>query len=186
MSHTAEAKVTGRKREMVIFLDRAVLAFARHWLAFFNLFMGVLIGLSLVPPILMGAGWAVPAQALYLAYRLICHQVWSRHYLLFGYPTALDHRSLAIYGSILVAGLAFDLVRARLRPLPWPAYLLFIAPMALDGFTQLFGWRESTWWLRTITGTLFGVGTVWLAYPYMEEGLGQVRGDLERVLSGIG
>jgi len=39
-----------------------------------------------------------------------------------------------------------------------------ILPMAWDGTTQLFGWRESTWALRVITGTLFGGGTVWFSF----------------------
>jgi uncharacterized membrane protein len=46
--------------------------------------------------------------------------------------------------------------------------------MAVDGFTQLFGWRESDWLLRTITGCLFGMATVWLAYPYVQEAMDDV------------
>ncbi|MGE3267883.1 MAG: DUF2085 domain-containing protein, partial [Chloroflexota bacterium] len=42
------------------------------------------------------------------------------------------------------------------------------APMALDGFTQLFNLRESTPELRTFTGALFGVASVWLIYPRVD------------------
>ena len=40
--------------------------------------------------------------------------------------------------------------------------------MAMDGFTQLFGWRESSAELRTLTGALFGAASVWLIYPRID------------------
>ena len=40
--------------------------------------------------------------------------------------------------------------------------------MALDGFPQLFGWRESTVELRTLTGALFGLASLWLVYPRLD------------------
>lgn len=95
-----------------------------------------------------------------------------------GYQMAWCERDFAIYTSIFLAGVLFALVRRRLRPLPLWAYLVFIAPMAVDGFTQLLGFRESTWELRLLTGTLFGVGTVWLAYPYLERGMQEIRAGL--------
>ncbi len=36
---------------------------------------------------------------------------------------------------------------------------------ALDGLTQLVGWRESTWELRIATGVLFGIASGWFLYP---------------------
>ncbi|RME43500.1 MAG: DUF2085 domain-containing protein [Chloroflexi bacterium] len=84
-----------------------------------------------------------------------------------GYKTAVCQRDLAIYGSMFLMGLLFAWRRLRLPRLSWPLYLLFVLPMALDGGTQLLGWRSSNWWLRTLTGALFGIGTVWLVYPYL-------------------
>jgi hypothetical protein len=43
--------------------------------------------------------------------------------------------------------------------------------MAWDGITQMFGWRESTWELRLITGTLFGLGTTWFVLPLIQRTL---------------
>ena len=57
---------------------------------------------------------------------------------------------------------------------------LLIAPMALDGFTQLFGFRESTWELRVVTGTLFGIASVWLIYPHLQTGMAEMAAVLER------
>ena len=54
-------------------------------------------------------------------------------------------------------------------------YLLFLVPMGLDGVLQLFGVYESTWLVRSITGVSFGLGSVLFAYPYLEEGFGDVR-----------
>ena len=93
---------------------------------------------------------------------------------------AYCQRNTAIYTSILVGGVAFALVRRRLRRLGFRPYLLLIAPMALDGFTQLFGLRESTWQLRVLTGMLFGLATVWLVYPVLEQGFTAVRDALRR------
>ncbi len=96
-----------------------------------------------------------------------------------GYKIALCQRDLAIYGAMLLAGLAFALVRRRYRPLDWRLMLviagLLAVPMAVDGTTQLFGLRESVWQLRLLTGGLFGIACVWLLYPYIEEGARQAR-----------
>jgi uncharacterized membrane protein len=52
--------------------------------------------------------------------------------------------------------------------MPFRLYLLFILPMAVDGLTQLVGLRESTPFLRTLTGSLFGIGSAWLVLTYIE------------------
>jgi uncharacterized membrane protein len=95
-----------------------------------------------------------------------------------GYKTALCERDIGIYVGILVAGLAYGVIRNRrsVKPLPlkfW--FLLGIVPIALDGGTQLISQlgifplpaRESTPFLRTATGLLFGAMNVWMAYPHV-------------------
>ncbi|MGB2894974.1 MAG: DUF2085 domain-containing protein [Anaerolineales bacterium] len=95
-----------------------------------------------------------------------------------GYKVALCQRDVAIYGSIFLAGVAFTFLRHRLKPLPiWAWFIIGIIPLALDGGSQLlsslplvsFPVRESTPFLRSLTGMLFGVANVWMAYPYIEE-----------------
>ena len=44
--------------------------------------------------------------------------------------------------------------------------------LALDGFTQLFGWRESSWELRVATGLLFGLASAWLVLPRLDSSFG--------------
>ena len=94
-----------------------------------------------------------------------------------GWKVALCQRDVAIYAAVFLTGLFYALVRDRLRPLPFKYYILFLIPIAIDGGTQLIGWRESTWFLRTVTGALFGFASVWLAYPYVEDAMAQVIED---------
>ncbi len=91
-----------------------------------------------------------------------------------GWKVALCQRDVAIYAGVLVGGLLYGLVRDRLRPLPFKVFVVLCIPIAVDGLTQLFGWRESNWLLRTLTGALFGFAAVWLAYPYVEEAMAEV------------
>ena len=101
-----------------------------------------------------------------------------------GYKVALCQRDVAIYGGIFLSGLLFALLRGRLKPLPigfW--FLIGVLPIAIDGGTQFlaaipigsFPIRESTPFLRTVTGLMFGVANVWLAYPYLEETMQELR-----------
>ncbi|MGC8779314.1 MAG: DUF2085 domain-containing protein [Anaerolineae bacterium] len=103
-----------------------------------------------------------------------------------GYKVAICERDVAIYGSLLLGGLLFGVVRQhcaarglRMPRLPIKAYLIALVPLAVDGGTQLVGLRESTWLLRLITGGLFGLATVWLAYPYVAEAMAEAAGDLQ-------
>ncbi len=99
-----------------------------------------------------------------------------------GYKTALCERDIGIYVGIFIAGLVYAFVRNRrsVKPLPlkfW--FLLGIVPIALDGGTQLisqlgvfpFPARESTPFLRTATGLLFGAMNIWMAYPHVDQAM---------------
>lgn len=140
----------------------------RHWLAFVNATNAVITLGAIAVPLMRAAGMEGLAAPLFEAYHALCEQRPERSYFLLGYQMAMDHRMMAIYGSTVLAGLAFAPLRGRVRPLPWRIFLVLILPMAVDGFTQLFGWRVSNWQLRTVTGTLFGVATVWLLYPWAD------------------
>lgn len=129
-----------------------------------------------------------------------------------GYKMALCERDIAIYGFVLIGGLIYAIMR-RFRPIrPLPLLLFIIigmGPIALDGFSQLFGYyatplgggepagfqaflgsifslRESTPFLRTFTGALFGFMLVWLAFPHLAQGMARTEADLEQKLRRIG
>ena len=203
--------VTGRTRDVVIFLDKLIFQLAKHWLFLANLTWGLYVGLPILAPILMLTGHVWLGNVIHTAYKVACHQIPWRSFFIggsqivytyeelialvgpaltlryfgdatIGYKVALCQRDVATYGTILLAGLVFGLVRRRLKPLPIWAFVLSLVPMAIDGITQLFGLRESTWQLRIITGALFGLASIWLAYPYLEEGMRDIRDEVNRKL----
>lgn len=141
----------------------------RHWLLLINAVLGAFVGIALLVPVLYALGADGVASAIFRAYHVACDQIPSHSYFLFGYQIALCSRNLAIYGSLLGGSLAFRYVRSWWPRLHWQIWLLTLLPMALDGGTQFFGWRESTWELRTLTGVIFGLGVCWLLLPAMED-----------------
>jgi uncharacterized membrane protein len=174
------ANVSPRQRAFVLAVDRGVLAVARHWVLAVNVIGGLYAGLPLLGPWLMSKGWTIPANAIYFAYGLTCHQMPERSFFLFGHKMCYCQRCCAIYSAIFLFGLLYPLVsRVVRRPLRWRWMFLLWMPMALDGFTQLFGWRESNWQLRVLTGVLFALSCVWVAFPYLERAFIQMRDDLE-------
>jgi uncharacterized membrane protein len=119
-----------------------------------------------------------------------------------GYKVAFCERDVAIYGALLLGGIIYTIpgVRRRVGPMPWWAYILIgVAPIGLDGFSQLLSqypynlippfnllpYRESTAFLRTLTGGLFGISNAWLALPYLKVSMEEVRQELERKLGKV-
>ncbi|MFW9998166.1 MAG: DUF2085 domain-containing protein [Candidatus Odinarchaeota archaeon] len=101
-----------------------------------------------------------------------------------GYKVALCQRDIAIYAALLLGGMAYAFLRRRgLRAMSvWLFILLGVLPLGLDGGSQFlslvipgFPKRESVWQLRILTGALFGFSIVWLAYPYIQEGMDETR-----------
>jgi uncharacterized membrane protein len=99
-----------------------------------------------------------------------------------GYKVALCQRDIAIYGSLLVCGLLFQMTGRKVQPLPWWSWILIgLVPIGLDGISQFGGlgisflsWlpvRESTPFLRTITGCSFGISTAFFLFPLVEENM---------------
>jgi uncharacterized membrane protein len=216
--------------------DRVMFWVSRHYLALFNLFIFLYVGLPVLAPVLMKAGAQFPANIIYTIYKPLCHQFGFRSFFLFGqqayYPLpeakmagvitfdqatgiinlhspasysrfdarqftgnetvgfkmALCERDIAIYGSILLFGLLYTATGRRIKPLHWLVWIIIgMGPIGLDGFSQLFSqmewswlvhilpYRESTPYLRVLTGAIFGFTTAWFAYPYAEESMADTR-----------
>jgi len=193
MSITPGEMVTGQKQASVSGPDRGIAWLARHWLLVVNLAMGLFIGGTLLPPMLMYLGLEGPAQFTYKLYGLNCHQLPERSYFLFGpdgvnsyslekimawgaepdhlrgfvgnaqvgFKLGMAQRNTAIYATFFLAGLAYALLRNRVRGLHWPVLLLLIFPMALDGGSHVvsevtaLGFRETNAWLAALTGSVF-------------------------------
>lgn len=108
-----------------------------------------------------------------------------------GFKMALCERDIAIYGAILLFGIIFSLTGKQIKPFPWYLWIIIgLGPIGLDGFSQLlsqsglaiFNWlplRESTPFLRTLTGGLFGLATAWFGYPYLEESVLENRREMQ-------
>jgi uncharacterized membrane protein len=170
----------------------------RHWLPGLNLALGLFLAGALAAPVFAQLGWTSLAQPIYAAYHFTCHQWAFRSFFLFGqqpvygeqqladlgldpftvignpslgWKMAFCERDLAIYIGLLLVGLLYAR-RRDLRPSGFLVYGVLILPMALDGFTQLFGWRESTWELRLATGLLFGLASAWLVLPRLDDSFG--------------
>ncbi len=97
-----------------------------------------------------------------------------------GYKTALCERDVAIYGTMFLAGLLFAGARRWLRPAPlWLYLILGLMPIGIDGFSQMLGYPPFEYWpvretipqFRLLTGALFGLMNVWLAFPYLERSM---------------
>jgi len=116
---------------------------------------------------------------------------------LMGYKVAICERDVAIYGTMLLCGLVYGIPAARRRvgPLPWQAWFLIgIVPIGIDGFWQLFTTfpftavfpalnqlphHESSPFWRSLTGGLFGLANIWLAYPHFEASMREAHAELK-------
>jgi len=171
----------------------AVLEGARaQSLTFLNTLTLVFIIGPIITPLVLAAGATGIAAALYRFFHLLCHQWAFRSFFILGphgtfsrdeltalgvdpcmfmgdaqtgWKMAFCERNLAIFAGLLAFGLASAAARRRLRAASFPEFAVLIAPMAIDGLTQLVGWRESTWELRIATGLLFGVASGGFLYP---------------------
>ncbi len=112
-----------------------------------------------------------------------------RWYILFLVPIAMDGGAgmfsvwLYYFPSVIYGlwGVGLTIMAISLAMLyrqglfTWHGLLFFMAgPLSLI-YLQIVGYHNSNWLLRTITGAIFAMGTIWLAYPSFEEGFGEVH-----------
>ncbi len=204
----AQSRVDQWSARITLIMTRLLRVIGAHWLCGANLAMGLYIGLPVLSPILYQLGYPRAGGVIQTLFRPFCHQRPDRSFFLFGerpfysmaqladrlghdavlyryvggpgvgYKIAVCERDVAIYGTMLLAGLLFWFVRDRLRPLTGKQFGALILPMAVDGRCQLVGLWSSTWVSRVITGALFGLASIWLAYPYLQEGMSQMHREM--------
>jgi uncharacterized membrane protein len=105
-----------------------------------------------------------------------------------GFKIALCERDVAIWGAMALFGLVYAITGRKIPKLHWIIWILVgLGPIGLDGFSQLFSqipstfihsilpYRESTPFLRTLTGFLFGLTTAWFMFPLIEESMEDTR-----------
>ena len=85
-------------------------------------------------------------------------------------------------------GVIYAITGRKLPKLHWLIWgVVGVVPIGLDGFSQLFSqlpfqfiqailpYRESTPFLRVLTGFLFGITTAWFMFPLIEESMADTR-----------
>ena len=114
-----------------------------------------------------------------------------------GFKVAICERDVAIYGSMILFGILFMLTKRKIKAIPWYVWVgIGMIPMGIDGGSQLFAFaqgimpawvpiRESTPFLRTLTGALFGITTMWYVLPIIEESMMESRSFVLRKIAVI-
>jgi uncharacterized membrane protein len=120
-----------------------------------------------------------------------------RWYVFFMVPIALDAgmamasewlqftnmTNLWVIGLIAM-GITSMILRSQ-NYLTWHSYLFFaFGPLSLI-YLHYFGPHQSNLYLRNITGFILGVGTVWYAYPYLEESFNEIRQQVRTKLAKV-
>jgi uncharacterized membrane protein len=77
--------------------------FTRHYLALFNLFVLIYVGLPFLAPAMMAAGIEAPARLIYRSYSLVCHQLAYRSFFLFGEQVVYPRSAAGVEGSLTYA-----------------------------------------------------------------------------------
>ena len=140
-----------------------------HWATMITWMLGILVFAALSVPFLSFFGLDGISKQIFFALHMVCAQIPSHSFYIFGHQLGMCARNFSIYASMFIGSLIFVLSKKRIPGIPWWLWILMILPMALDGTTQMFGLRESTWELRVLTGTLFGLGNVWFALPLIQK-----------------
>lgn len=147
------------------------------------------------------ANWVgIPGRSMFASIETFDPYVWSpdlqfaaREFLgseQMGYKTTLCARDMASYTMLFVGMLIYSIpvVRRRLRPAPVLLYILLgLAPIGIDGMSQLLGYAPFNLWppretdpiFRVVTGGLFGLMNAWLGLPYLEASFKDTRQQIE-------
>jgi uncharacterized membrane protein len=140
-----------------------------YWATIITSVLGILVFAALSVPFLSYFGLDGISKQIFFSLHMVCAQIPSHSFYIFGHQLGMCARNFSIYASMFIGSLIFVLSKKRFPGIPWWIWVLMILPLALDGTTQMFGWRESTWELRVLTGTLFGLGNVWFALPLIQK-----------------
>jgi uncharacterized membrane protein len=124
------------------------------------------------------------AAFVYQAFGSICHQLPERSFHLFGAKLAVCSRCTAIYFAFVVGVIAYPFFIPSLQHSATPsrgvllaALLAMVAEVALE----FFGFHESTFLTRAITGGIFGGVVPFFVLPAAIEAVQQLSASQRRV-----
>lgn len=158
------------RSRLVTVAEKIGVFIVNYWLLVVTIFFGAVCLAALGTPILAYFNQESLARPIFFALSRICGQIPSHSFYIEGHQTGLCVHCLAIYSSLFAGSLFFALSKKRLRGIPWWAMVLLALPLAYDGFSQMFGLRESTWEIRLVTGVLFGLGAALFSLPLIQKG----------------
>jgi uncharacterized membrane protein len=142
-----------------------------YWHVLIAIVLGIIVMAAISVPFLAYLGLDSLSKPIFFALHFVCAQIPAHSFYILGHQLGMCARNFSIYAAMFATTLVFVLSKKRLPGIPWWLWVLMILPMAIDGVTQMFGWRESTWELRVLTGTLFGLGNMWFALPFIQKTL---------------
>ena len=87
----------------------------------------------------------------------LCHHLKERSIPFFGFEKLFCSRCLGIVLGAFFVGILSLFIHTIFTD-NWLLGVFLILPLILDGFSQLFGIRESNNYVRLITGFLFSIG----------------------------
>lgn len=116
-------------------------------------------------------------KSIFAFYGNFCHQIPERSMFINSFQFPVDYRDMALYYSFLTASFAWPLLKKK--KVSWTFFLLLVFPLALDGWTQSIGLRESTNFLRIVTGVLAGGITPLFVLPYISSAFEGLKKEIE-------
>lgn len=167
---------------MLFFLQMSLVRAMRPRKTYGFILGGTLLWCALIMLAPALAAWeTAPAGFSSILYRLfdpICHQLDTRSFHLFGFPFAVCSRCTSIYLAFLAGTLLYPLIYNLSRPTQPPRMLMFVAllPMVFDAGAGFLGLYEDTFFIRTVTGALFGLVLPLFVVPAAIEGASQLFG----------
>jgi uncharacterized membrane protein len=181
-------------------LERAARWIGTRWVRIATIGLGIFVILPWLAPIFAAVGWWALADPIYTVYAFQCHQLPERSAHICGYEVGQCWRCNALYGGTFLFALLYGHARRTHSPRlqwltqplsPW-LYVLLLLPIAIDGLTHMFGWRDVVdpsapaafgsflvgsqvfslnWILRIITGLIAAVATVAFGFPRMQKAM---------------
>lgn len=185
-------------------LDKVARFLGRNWLQITAVGLGIFSITPWLAPIFAALGWWGIADPIYTIYAIQCHQLPERAPHIFGYEVCQCWRCAALYGGMFLFTGAFIRLRrgngstSRFfkNPLPAWIFVLLLLPMAIDGFSHMFGARDTfdmttpsvfgafdvgsqvgslNWILRISTGLLAAVASVWFSMPRIQRAMDEAE-----------
>jgi uncharacterized membrane protein len=93
-------QVTSAHTPAITRADRVSFWISKHYLAIFNLFLMLYVGIPFLAPVFKKAGWNTTAEVIYKMYRPLCHQWAFRSFFLFGEQAYYPHSAAKIPGVL--------------------------------------------------------------------------------------